>query len=472
MSSDAETIDNQAHMEMNMNTRTLIHARWLAAVLFVALVGSGIARADDLKRRGMIGVQLAPLNEEMRKQFNIAVEKGVVLTGIVPGSAAEKAQLKSGDIVVRVQGETIESLPGFLKTMRKFGAGDTVKFTVFREGGETVADVTLNPRPLETSTDYDIVYESAGEPGKRVRMIVTKPKDAGKYPAVMLIQGLGPNPIEFIGQGGNPIKSFVAELTKAGFVVVRAERVGVGDSEGTDVHENTIDTDVTSFRAALTKTSKLDFVDPNKVFVFGHSSGAAIAPLVAKDLPIKGVATFAAFARPWNEHSMDGSLRQWKLELKKEDEIKDLAAKEKLFNDECYGKKKSPKDILAAHPELKEYMAEFIQEDTFIFGIHYKFMQELASLDIASAWSKVKTPVLAVWGEADFGASKADSELIASIVNKNAAGKGKFLALPKTDHGFSLAEDQEESFLAGRGGGTFNPAIVDALTKWIKENAG
>lgn len=455
-----------------MNVFTRVQTRWLAAAFVAAVSCSGVARADDLKRRGMIGINLAPLSEEMRKQFNVAVEKGVVLTGIVPGSAAEKAQLKPGDIVVRVQGETVESLPGFMKSMRKFGAGDTVKFTVVREGSETTADVTLNPRPLETSTDYDIVYESAGEPGKRVRMILTKPKDPGKYPAVLLIQGLGTGPVEFLGQGGGPIKSFVTELTKAGFVVARAERLGVGDSEGSDVNENTIDTDVTSFRAALTRISKLDFVDPNKVFVFGHSSGAAIAPMVAKDLPIKGVATFAAFARPWNEHSTEGSLRQWKLELKKEDEIKDLAAKEKLFNDECYGKKKSPKDILAAHPELKDYMGEFIQDDTFIFGIHYKFMQELASLDVASAWSKVKTPVMAVWGEADFGASKADSELIASIVNKNAAGKGKFLALPKTDHGFSLSEDQEESFLAGWGGGTFNPAIVDALTKWFKENAG
>lgn len=420
----------------------------------------------------MIGVNLAPLTEEVRKQFNISVEKGAILTGIVPGSAAEQAQLKQGDIVVRLQGETVESLSQFLKSMRKFGAGDAVKFTVVREGNEVTVEVTLRPRPLETSDDYDIVYDSAGDSGKRVRLIVTKPKAAGKYPAVMLIQGLGPGPIEFLGQGPNPFKSLLGELTKAGFVTVRAERVGVGDSEGIDVHENTIDTDVTSFRAALLKASKLDFVDPNKVFVFGHSSGAAIAPLVVKDLPVKGVATFAAFARPWAEHSLESSLTDWKLELKKEDEIKELTAMQKLFDEECYGKKKSPKEVFAAHPELKTFMADNVQDETYIQGIHYKFMQELANLNIAGAWGKVSSPVLAIWGEADWASCKADSELVASIVNKNAGGKGKFLALPKTDHGFSLAEDQEESFLAGRMGGTFNPAIVDALTKWMKEIAG
>ena len=76
-----------------------------------------------------------------------------------------------------------------MKCMRKFGAGDTVKFTVVRVGQETTADVTLNPRPLETSPDYDVVYESAGEPGKRVRLMVTKPKNPGKYPAVMFKTG-------------------------------------------------------------------------------------------------------------------------------------------------------------------------------------------------------------------------------------------------------------------------------------------
>lgn len=445
----------------------------LALASLLAVVVAPVVRADDLKRRGMIGVQLAPLTEESRKMFHVAVEKGVVLTAIVPGSPAEKAELKAGDIVVRLQGETVESLPMFMKNMRKFGAGDTVKFTVVRGGNETTAEVTLNPRPLETSSDYDVVYDSAGEPGKRVRMILTKPKEAGKYPAVLFIQGLGPGPVEFLGQGANPVRTLVAELTRAGFVTARAERVSVGDSEGTDVNENTIDTDVTSFRAALTRLSKLDFVDPNKVFVMAHSSGAAIAPLVGKDLPIKGIATFAAFARPWNEHSIEGSLRQWKFELKKEDEIKELEAKERLFNDECYGKKKSPKDILAAHPELKEFMGEFMQDDTFIFGIHYRYMQELASLDVAGAWSKIKAPVMAMWGEADWNASKADSELVASIVNKNAPGKGKFVALPKTDHGFNQAEDQEESFLASTGGGgTFNPAVIDTLVKWFKDNAG
>lgn len=455
-----------------MNRLTRHTTLGLAAAMVAGFVWTGAVRADDLKRRGMIGVNLAPLTEDMRKQFNVAVEKGVVLTAIVPGGAAEKAQLKPGDIVVRVQGETVESLPGFMKGMRKFGAGDTVKFTVVREGAETTAEVTLNPRPLENWPDVDVVYDSAGDAGKRVRLIVTKPKDAGKHPAVMLIQGLGPNPIEFMGQGANPIKSFVAELTKAGFVVVRAERFGVGDSEGTDVHENSIATDVASFRAALTKTSKLDFVDPAKVFVFAHSSGAAIAPMVVKDLPIKGLVTFAAFARPWKEHTMDAYLRDWKLELKKEDEIKELTALATLFNEECYAKKKAPAQILADNPQLKPFMADSVQEDTYIMGIHYKFIQELANLDLGAAWGTVKSPVLAVWGEADWAASQTDSELIASIVNKSAPNKGKFVALPKTDHVFGLAEDQEESFLAGRSGGSFNPAIVDLLTKWMKEIAG
>lgn len=450
-----------------MNISTMNFRRCALALVAGVLVASQSVRADDLKRRGLVGVQLAPLTPEVREHFKITTEKGVVFTGIVPNSAAERGGLKAGDVAIRLNDATIENLPGFTRLLRKYGAGDTIKFTVLRGGQEVTADVTLAPRPLETSEDYDVVYDSAGEPGQRVRTVITKPKDAGKHPAVLLIQDMDPSPVEF-SQRPTPFKSLVTELTKAGFVTMRADRLGVGDSEGLDSQENTVETDVKTFRAALQKLSKYEYVDPGKVFVFAHSSGAAIAPLAAADLPVKGIVTFAAFARPLPEPWLEGSIRQWKLEQLSEEEIAANVKNEKLFLEEFFAKKKSPQEILAAHPELKDYMAKFIQDDTFIFGVHYKYFQQLGGLNLSEAWSKVRVPVLALWGEADFRASKEDSELIAATVNKASPGKGQFMAVPQTDHGYNQAEDQEESFLAGFGGNRFNPVVIDTLMKWLK----
>lgn len=470
----ALSLDGEGAVDQEMVMK-LTKIGWQAVGLPLAIALLAVPRgacAEELKRRGMIGVQLAPLTPEVRQQFNIPVEKGVVFTGIVPNSAAERAGLKGGDVLTKLGDVTIDGLPTFMRTLRKYGAGDTIKFTVHREGGETTADVTLAPRPLETSSDYDIVYDFAGPPGRRVRTVITKPKDAGKYPAVLIIPPpMGSNTVEFVSPAPNPFRTLVADLTKAGFVTMRMDRSSVGDSEGVDVTENTVEGDVQSYRAALQRLSKYEYVNPDRVFVFAHSFGTSIAPSAAAELPVRGIVTFAAFSRSWAEQSSESSIRRWKLEQLSEEEIADNTAKEKLFNQEFFAKKRSPKEILADRPELKKYMDGFIQDETFIFGNHYKYVQELAAVNLPEAWAKVRVPVLAMFGEADFQASKADSELIVSIVNKNAPAKAEFLVVPKTDHGFNQAEDQEESFLAGSLGNRFNPVVMDALLKWLKQQS-
>ncbi len=458
-----------------MTTRTANGKRWIqcfVTVLMVQALAAQATRGDDLKRRGLMGIQLAPVSDEVKDRLKLPDAKGVLITGVMPDTAAQEAGLMANDVVVRIGDASIDNLQDLMQSLRKFGAGDTLKVTVIREGNPVSAELTLRPRPREQSTEYETIYDSAGEVGKRVRTILTKPKKEGKQPAILFIQGLAPMSVELAFPQPHPYKSLIGELTNAGFVTMRVERLGVGDSEGEDVQNTTIEDDVSSFRTGLKKLRTYDFVDSGNVFVFSHSSGGAIAPLVADGQGVRGVATFAAFARPWAEHSLDSSLRQWKLEMLKDEEIKTNTERERLFNKELYGKKRSPKEILADHPVLREYADSFMQNDTLIFGVHYKYMQQLASLDLASAWAKTDVPVLAMWGEADYTASRTDSELIASIVNKSHAGKGTFAALPEIDHGYSKAEDQEESFLSGQGSGSFNSIVVDTLVKWMKEQMG
>lgn len=449
-----------------------------AIVIFVTSLGlvmgmsSHAARADELKRRGMLGVMLAPVNDEVKERLKLVDTKGVLINSTVPDSAAAAAGILANDVIVRINDDPIDSVSNLMRILRKHGAGEAMKVVVIREGKETTVELSMLPRPQEQSTDYDIVYDYAGEAGKRVRTLITKPKKEGKNPAVLFIQGLAPNSVELAMPQPHPYKSIISELTKAGFVTMRVDRLGTGDSEGLDVQETTIADDVAAFRSGLKKLKSYDYVDPANVFIFSHSSGGAIAPMLA-DEGVRGIATFAAFARPWTEHNMDSNMRQWKLELLKDDEIKANAEKEKVFAEEFYGKKRSPREIIDAHPELKDYLEQSMQGDNVIFGLNYKYLQQLAALDLLAAWSKVSVPVLAIWGESDYAASKADSELIAATVSKKVPGKGKFVALPGVDHSYAKSEDQEESYLAGPGGGgNFNPIVVETLLGWFREQMG
>lgn len=438
----------------------------------IGSAGAKSAQAQELKRRGMLGVMLAPVNDEAKERLKLPEAKGVLVTSTVPNSAAATAGVLSNDVIIKINDDPVENPAALMRVLRKYGAGDPLKLVVIRESKETTVELSMLPRPQEQSTDYDIVYDFAGEPGKRVRTLVTKPKKEGKNPAVLFIQGLAPSSVELAMPQPHPYKNVIGELTKAGFVTMRVDRNGAGDSEGTDIQETTIPDDISAFRAGLKKLKTYDYVDPANVFVLTHSSGGAIAPMLA-DEGVRGIATFAAFARPWTEHNMDSNVRQWKLSLLNDDEIKSNTEKEKVFAEEFYGKKKSPREIFEAHPELKEYFAESMQGDNIIFGLNYKYLQQLAALDLVAAWSKVSVPVLAIWGEADYAASKEDSELIASTVSKKAPGKGKFVALSGVDHSYAKSEDQEESFLAGPGGGgNFNTIVTETLIGWFREQMG
>jgi serine protease Do len=55
--------------------------------------------------RGWMGVEILPLSEVMAKQFGLSKADGVMVNGVQPGSPAEKAGLKRGDVIVRFNGE-------------------------------------------------------------------------------------------------------------------------------------------------------------------------------------------------------------------------------------------------------------------------------------------------------------------------------------------------------------------------------
>lgn len=70
-------------------------------------------------------------------------EKGYSLSGVAPGSPAEKAGLKAGDRIIGMGTNTISDLSDFDLALRKFKAGDEVEFTVVRDKVEVKLKLTL-----------------------------------------------------------------------------------------------------------------------------------------------------------------------------------------------------------------------------------------------------------------------------------------------------------------------------------------
>lgn len=427
-----------------------------------------ISRADDLKRRGIVGVQLAPLPDG-------EPGKGALIQGVMPGTPAQTAGLEDNDIVIKVGKVEVADLPALLAEFRKYYGGDDMTLTVKRGDKTVEKTLTLTPRPKETSTDFDVIYDAVNVQGLRLRTYITKPKKGGKHPAVLFISSPVPQPIEFPPQAAkHPFKQTMDMLTNAGIVTMRVERVGIGDSEGRDPQKTPLATDIETYRNAVKKLQTYDYVDAKNVYIFSFGMGSAVAPLAADGAQVKGVASYAATVmRPWSQGMVEQAKRGWALHDGKETGYDERAKAVAKFVELCQKPGVKPLDVLNDHPELKEAAESIggpVTNDAFA-GIDLKYFQDIAATDYAKAWAGLNAEVLSLWGEADFQANRGDCEMIAKVVNDAHAGRAKFVALPQVDHVFNKADDQEDSYLSGYQGGEFNPVAAKTIIKWIQDTS-
>jgi aminopeptidase YwaD len=79
-------------------------------------------------------------------EFSERKEPGVKVAGVRPGSPAEKAGVRQGDVIVRFAGVTVKTLDDFTFALRGRRAGDRVDVTVVRDGHEQEVAATLEER--------------------------------------------------------------------------------------------------------------------------------------------------------------------------------------------------------------------------------------------------------------------------------------------------------------------------------------
>jgi len=82
-----------------------------------------------------IGLSVADLSPELRQQIGLDLAKGVVVTDVADGSAADQAGLQPGDVVVRVAGEDVTTAAELAKRLQGLKAGEVVRFQVQRGQG-------------------------------------------------------------------------------------------------------------------------------------------------------------------------------------------------------------------------------------------------------------------------------------------------------------------------------------------------
>jgi pimeloyl-ACP methyl ester carboxylesterase len=391
----------------------------------------------------------------------------VVIAAVGPGSSAAAMGLQPGDTVVSADGTAIAEPAALVATVAGKRAGDPLTLVISRDGKTLTVTGKLLARPLERQDAYDIEYGSVEAGGSKRRVIVTKPRGGGRHAAVLLIGGIGCYSLDGLlrpAELREPYAKILDELTRAGYVTMRVEKSGMGDSEGPPCADPRADfnSEVAAYEAGLAQLGSYDFVDAHKLFIFAHSIGPLVAARIASEHPIRGIVVAETIGTSWLEYDLANVRRQLLLGGMAYDDVDRRMRRHELCAHRYYIDKQTPEQIVASDPAC----AGDLQQPA-----PYTYMQQLGSLDLAPLWKKIDAPVLIFYGTADFVTDDSQHQYLREMINSFHKGRAKYTTIEGMDHGLLLAGTQRASY-EGTSQGAFAGQLLDDTLQFFRQVAG
>ena len=252
---------------------------------------------------------------------------------------------------------------------------------------------------LFDSVELNLPVPALGElPG-----ILTMPKGDGPFPAVILIQGSGASDKDEAVMGLRPFRDIAEGLAEQGVAVYRFDKrtyvygTVMANNRRITLMDESIDDAVNAVQL-LTKQEK---IDPERIFVLGHSLGGNAIPAIARELKkqpadSRGFIMMAASPRPLEELAREQneflySLMPEETEEQKAEKEAFLAEMEKTFSD---------------LDRLKDM--DSLTDDDTVLGIWKSYWKWLAEYDILQAAKEITQPVLLLQGEEDYQVTMED----------------------------------------------------------------
>jgi serine protease Do len=113
---------------------------------------TAVSVADQLIENGeavhpYLGVYLSDLTQQAASRFGSPVDSGALIEKVEPGSPADAAGIRRGDIITAAGSEEVLSSGDLLSALRDYMPGDNVRLTVLSDGEKTTLQVNLAERP-------------------------------------------------------------------------------------------------------------------------------------------------------------------------------------------------------------------------------------------------------------------------------------------------------------------------------------
>jgi serine protease DegQ len=103
-------------------------------------------------RGPMLGIDAEDVSGQLGSYFGVPDGTGILIREVRPGMAAEKAGLKAGDVIVKVDGKPVRTLAELRSQLRDKGEQKSVSLAILRKGAEMSVAVTIEkPQPVEST---------------------------------------------------------------------------------------------------------------------------------------------------------------------------------------------------------------------------------------------------------------------------------------------------------------------------------
>ncbi len=278
--------------------------------------------------------------------------------------------------------------------------------------------------------------------------LLSVPTTAGRHPGVVLVHGAGPNDRDEKIYSTRMFADLAEGLASRGIVTLRYDkRTRAYGPQMSAIAYTLQEETVEDAVRALALLRQQPEVDPNKLFVIGHSLGGYAVPRIVKQAgSVAGAVLLAANAR----RIEDISIAQTEYML---------AAKGGASPEEA-----RKMELMKAEAVRVRELAPGKEHPQILLGLPVEYFLDLKSYDPAAEAKRLGIPLLVLQGDRDFQVTKVDFELW----QKGLAGAKnvKFHDYGVLNHLF-MSGDGPSSQLEYRKGGNVAAAVIDDIATWI-----
>ncbi|MDO4453426.1 MAG: alpha/beta hydrolase [Eubacteriales bacterium] len=292
---------------------------------------------------------------------------------------------------------------------------------------------------------------SIGE-GMELPGTLTLPDGEGPFPLVVFVHGSGPSDRDETINGNKPFKDLAEGLAEKGIASYRYDkRTYVYQKEaamdiGLTVKEETVDDAV----SAVKMLKEIPDINPEEIFVAGHSLGGYAVPLIDGELEEGEAAGYILLAAPV----------QGLAELMKE-QYDFLFEMEASPSDAV----KEQKKIIDAELEKLDHLDQY-EDNELIMGAYVPYWKNLEQYDIEEEAKKIEEPCLILQGEEDYQVTMREFESWKEIFSEKI--NAQFVSFPGLTHLF-MEGKKENGSRDYQNIQHVSPEVISEIAEFVKE---